>query len=131
MELPPVLVVEDDANTLSGYLEFLSAAGFETVGVSDGAAALRMALQNPPAALVTDIGLPGMTGFALAAALHCDPRTRDVPVIGLTANWSADVHALASEAFMRTVLMKPCVPAHLVAELERILASPAIPLGSL
>jgi CheY-like chemotaxis protein len=122
MVAPAVLVVEDDANTLSGYLELLSAAGFEPVGVSDGAEALQMALLSPPAALVTDIRLPGMTGFALAAALHRDPRTRDVPVIGLTANWNVETRVQASEAFMRTVLMKPCVPAHLVAELERALS---------
>ena len=42
-----VMVVEDDANTLSGYLEFLSAAGFDPMGVSDGAEALRIAIEHP------------------------------------------------------------------------------------
>ena len=43
-----VMVVEDDANTLTGYLEFLSAAGFDPTGVSDGAEALRIAVERPP-----------------------------------------------------------------------------------
>src|SRR5436190_23221034 len=89
----PVLVVEDDANALSGYLEFLSAAGVEPTGISNGAEALPLALRNPPAAVITDITLPGMSGFDLAAALRCDVRTRNVPIIGLTAHWTPDVRA--------------------------------------
>jgi CheY-like chemotaxis protein len=116
-----VLVVEDDSNALSGYLEFLSAAGFDPTGVSNGAEALPIALRHPPAAVVTDITLPGMSGFDLAAALHCDMRTRHVPVIGLTAHWSPDIRARAVDVAMQAILVKPCLPSHLVAELERVL----------
>jgi CheY-like chemotaxis protein len=116
-----VLIVEDDLNTLSGYLEFLTAAGFEVTGVANGADALALALGNPPAAVVTDITVPGMNGFELAAALRGDGRTRNVPVIGLTAHWTTDVHARAREVAMQVILSKPCIPAHLVAELERVL----------
>jgi CheY-like chemotaxis protein len=119
---PHVLIVEDDANTLTGYLEFLSAAGFSTAGVSDGAEALRVALADPPDAIVTDIALPGINGFKLAAALRSSDPTRHVPIIGLTANWAPDVHATAASVAMHTILRKPCVPAHLVAELQRLLA---------
>jgi putative two-component system response regulator len=118
-----VIVVEDDPSALSGYMEFLGDAGFHAMGVSDGRKALTLALDDPPAAVVTDITLPGMSGFALAAALHQDPRTRNVPVIGMTGNWSPEVRAQAAEAFVRAVLLKPCVPAHLVAELHRVLDS--------
>ena len=117
-----VLIVEDDTNALSGYMEFLSVAGFRPTGISDGAEALRIALRNPPDAVVTDIALPGMTGFNLAAALRSNDLTRHVPIIGLTAHWAPDVHATAVSVAMHTVLLKPCVPAHLVAELERLLA---------
>ena len=116
-----VLVVEDDANALTGYLEFLQAAGFEATGVSRGADALPIALQHPPAAVVTDIIMPGMNGFELAIALHCDRRTRHVPVIGLTAHWTPEVRQRAVDAALHAVLLKPCVPSHLIAELERVL----------
>jgi CheY-like chemotaxis protein len=124
-----VMVVEDDTNTLTGYLEFLSAAGFDPTGVSDGAEALRIAIEWPPAVVVTDITLPGMNGFALATALQANTRTRDVPVIGLTAHWGVEVRGMAAECSMRAVLAKPCVPAHLVAELHRVLSAPPVPLG--
>lgn len=116
-----VLVVEDDPSTLSGYVEYLTGAGFQTTGFADPGTALAMAFDEPPAAVVTDITMPGMDGFALAKALHQDTRTRHVPVIGLTANWYAEVKTRAAAVAMRTVLLKPCSPAHLVAELERVL----------
>jgi CheY-like chemotaxis protein len=125
MSTTHVMVVEDDANTLSGYLELLSAAGYEPTGVSDGAEAFRIAVEHPPALVLTDIGLPGMNGFALATALHHDARTQNVPVIGLTAHWGVEVRGKAAECRMRAVLAKPCVPAHLLAELHRALATPS------
>ncbi len=116
-----VIIVEDDPNTLSGYVEFLTAAGFEPTGAPNAAEALPMALSNPPAAVVTDITLPGMNGFELAAALRTDSRTRSIPIIGLTAHWTADLHARARDVAMQVILSKPCIPAHLVAELNRVL----------
>ncbi len=122
-----LLVVEDDPRALAGYLEFLSGAGFTTTGAADGAVALTMALEHPPSAIITDIDLPIVDGIALAHALHQDPRTRDVPIIGLTGHWAPDVHSRATSASMRAVLMKPCLPVHLLAELERVLTGVAEP----
>lgn len=122
-----LLVVEDDPHALGGYLELLDGAGFAPTGAADGTIALAIALADPPSAVITDIDLPGMDGFALAEALHLDPRTRDVPVIGLTGHWAPDVHNRATSVSMRAVLMKPCLPVHLLAELERVLGAQTEP----
>lgn len=126
VDLRSVLIVEDDPHTLSGYLELLVSAGFEPSGASNGTDALKTALERPPGAVVTDITLPGMSGFSLAEALRFDERTRNVPVIGLTAHWTLDVRTRASNVGMRAVLLKPCVPAHLIAELKRVLAAAGV-----
>ena len=115
-----VLIVEDDQNALSGYVEFLTAAGFEPVGVTNGAEALPIALARPPAVVVTDITLPGINGFELAAALRADWRTHSIPILGLTAHWTTDIHMRARGVAMQVILAKPCVPGHLVAELQRL-----------
>lgn len=118
---PAVLIVEDDGHALSGYVEYLSTAGYDVTGVADGASALAVALQRVPEVVITDITMPGMSGFELAAALRNDSRTRAVPVIGMTAHWTRDVHMRAADVNMATVLLKPCAPAHLAAELRRVL----------
>jgi CheY-like chemotaxis protein len=121
-----VMVVEDDAHTLSGYLELLTEAGFRTRGISSGDEALRVALEEPPGAVITDISLPGMDGFALSAALHHDARTMHLPIIGLTGHWDADIRTKGAACGMRAVLVKPCMPGHLIGELLRLVptASP-------
>ena len=117
-----VLIVEDDVNALGGYVEFLTSLGFEPTGATNGAEALPLALASPPAAVVTDITMPGMSGFDLSMALRGDERTRRIPIIGLTAHWTVEMHARAREVEMQVILSKPCLPAHLVAELTRLLA---------
>jgi CheY-like chemotaxis protein len=118
---PSVLIVEDDCHALSGYVEYLSTAGYDVTGVADGASALAAALQHAPEVVITDITMPGMSGFELAAALRKDSHTRAIPVIGMTAHWTREVHTRAAEVNMATVLLKPCAPAHLAAELRRVL----------
>jgi DNA-binding response OmpR family regulator len=117
-----ILVVDDDVNALDGYLDFLADAGFAVQGAANGQAALHLALDHPPSAIVTDIGLPGLDGFTLAEAIRDDPRTQMVPVLGLTGQWSREISLRASRAGMAAMLMKPCVPSHLIAELKRVLA---------
>jgi PleD family two-component response regulator len=116
-----VLVAEDDANALSGYLEFLTSSGFVAVGRNDGRAALDLAIETVPDIVLTDITMPGIDGFALAAALRAHPRTRMVPVVGMTAHWNAEMQNDALRAGLSAMIAKPCVPSHMVAEIERVL----------
>jgi hypothetical protein len=45
----------------------------------------------------------------------------------MTAYWAADVHERADRAGMTSILMKPCQPDHLIAELHRVLRSTQLP----
>lgn len=116
-----VLVAEDDPHALSGYLEFLGRSGFAASGTSNGADALALAIDSIPDVVVTDISMPGLDGFGLAAALHADRRTRHVPIIGMTGHWTSEIQSEAQRAGFSAMLLKPCLPAHLLAEVERVL----------
>ena len=141
-----VLVAEDDPHALSGYLEFLGRSGFAASGTGDGQEALDIAVETLPDIVVTDINMPGLDGFGLAAALRADQRTRHVPIVGMTAHWTADIQSEAQRAGFSAMLLKPCLPDHLLAEVERVLrhsklmnaalgqqatvgADPAMPVG--
>ncbi len=116
-----VLVAEDDPHALSGYVEFLSTAGFVAYGRGNGKEALSTALEIVPDIVVTDIAMPGLDGFGLAAALHADSLTKDVPIIGMTAHWTAETRSDGLRAGFSAMLLKPCLPTHLLAEIERVL----------
>ena len=95
--------------------------------------------------VVTDINMPGLDGFALAAALRADRRTRHVPLLGMTGHWNTEMQIEAQRSGFSAMLAKPCMPAHLLAEVERVLrnaklmsaalgtvtvgAEPALPVG--
>ena len=116
-----ILVAEDDPHALEGYLEWLERSGFVASGTTNGQDALGLALDTVPDIVVTDIMMPGLDGFALAAALRAEPRTRHVPIVGMTGHWTIAMQNRAQEAGFSAMLLKPFVPAHLLAEVERVL----------
>ncbi len=129
-----VLLAEDDIHALNGYLEFLASAGFDATGVPDGTEALAIAHRDLPDVIVTDVSMPGLDGFELAVELRAEGRTRGIPIIGMTAHWTAEVRMTAARVGIGALLLKPCLPDHMVAEVRRALqgcapkADPASPL---
>ena len=118
---PLVLLVEDDPQSRDGYAEFLERGGFRVTQAGSAEDALSRALTLVPDVVVTDIALPGRDGFSLATDLHTETATRGVPVVAMTAYWAADVHERADRAGITAILLKPCQPEHLIAELQRVL----------
>ncbi|URL59456.1 PAS domain S-box protein [Luteibacter flocculans] len=65
-----ILVVDDDPLVLSTTVEMLCFAGYEAIGASSGAQALKMLDESPSVSVVlTDHAMPGMTGVELASRL--------------------------------------------------------------
>jgi PAS domain S-box-containing protein len=76
-----VLVVDDDPLQRKLAQVWLAGAGFDVTTADDGAAALELARRERPAAIVSDVLMPKMDGYALCLALRRDPSTADIPVI--------------------------------------------------
>ena len=124
---PLVLLVEDDPTAREGYAEFLESGGFRVAQAGSAEDAFSQTLEISPDIVVTDIALPGRDGFSLAADLRVQARTRGIPIVAMTAYWAADVHERADRAGMKAILMKPCQPEHLIAELHRALEHSRLP----
>ncbi|WP_211100502.1 HAMP domain-containing protein [Azospirillum sp. TSH100] len=82
---PVVLIVEDDNTFASILLDLAREKGFRTILSSGGAAALPLARKYRPDAVLLDIGLPDMDGWALLDLLKRDPQTRHIPVHVISA----------------------------------------------
>jgi PAS domain S-box-containing protein len=80
-----ILVVDDTHASLHLLTEILSEEGFKVRPVSSGAFALSSALAIPPDMVLLDIRMPGMDGFEVCQQLKADARTRDIPVIFISA----------------------------------------------
>jgi DNA-binding response OmpR family regulator len=79
-----IYVVDDDPAMVEAVAAVLSLDGFDVDGTSDSVGALRAVLRDPPALLVLDVNMPGLTGWELCEIVRRQPNTRDLPVLFLT-----------------------------------------------
>ena len=82
---PRILIVDDmeeNVEVLSGFLE---PDGYDIDTASDGAAAVRKALADPPDLVLMDVSMPHLNGIEACRLLKTDQRTHLVPVVLITA----------------------------------------------
>ena len=82
----------DDSRTMREMLKSsLSAAGFEVHTADDGLHGLDRMAEVDPDVVITDINMPRLDGFGVIEELRQDPKTREIPIVILTAkSLSAD-----------------------------------------
>jgi len=80
-----ILVVDDTPPNLQLLLTMLARKGYDAHGVPDGAAALSNAKEQLPDLVLLDINMPNINGFQVCQELKSSDRTRDVPVIFISA----------------------------------------------
>jgi two-component system, cell cycle response regulator DivK len=81
-----ILIVEDNANNRLLVRDVLQATGYETVEAETAEDGIRLALDRQPALILMDILLPAMNGMEALRRLRDEPRTREIPVIAVTAS---------------------------------------------
>lgn len=82
---PKLLVVDDRPENLRLMQTIFSRAGIEHVCASSGPEAIELSRAEDFALMIVDVMMPDMDGYELTRLLRSDPKTRDVPVILLTA----------------------------------------------
>jgi len=80
-----VLVIEDDEAIRSNVLDLLEAEGYDGIGAPTGEAGLELAVQQLPALIICDVGMPGIDGFEVFEILSAQPTTAVIPFIFLSA----------------------------------------------
>ncbi len=75
-----LLIIEDDENFADILLNLSHEMGFQSILADTAAAALRLARQYVPSAIILDIGLPDQSGLAVLDQLKRDVRTRHIPI---------------------------------------------------
>src|SRR5258707_14883836 len=78
--LPRVLVVDDNPNTMTLMHDLLSSRGYEVVAVQDAAHAEAEILSRVPDLVLSDVVMPGKSGYELCGELKENPVTRRVRV---------------------------------------------------
>ena len=114
-----MLIVDDAEDNRDMYAMYARFAGFRADTAVDGTEAIAKALSLHPDVIVLDLSMPGMDGWTAARRLKLDARTRDIPVIALTAHALEGAERGALAAGCDAYLAKPCLPDRLLAEVRR------------
>jgi len=117
-----VLVVEDNADTAESLASMLRIWGHEAHVTSDGFRALEVAEAFAPHVVVSDLGLPGMTGYELARRIRARPGLAGVLLVALTGYGREEDGQHAVDAGFDRHLVKP-LDLGILADLLRAAAS--------
>jgi len=116
-----ILLVDDYPDALEIWGMYLRSLGYDVETAEDGLTAVQQALKHTPDIIVLDLELPGITGYEAARRLRQMPDTAAVPLIAATGYSHAAQLTHARECGFDSIMVKPCEPAALVSEIERLL----------
>ena len=135
-----ILVVDDNRDAADTLAALLAAMGHTTATAHDGDAALRTLAAFAPAVVFLDLGMPGMSGYDVAAEIRKDPRNDGLRLVALTgwggpadrersARAGFDLH-LTKPATLDTIATALAPPLPAAARGPAGLTSPASAAGS-
>jgi PAS domain S-box len=106
-----ILIVDDKVNNIYALEQILSQPGRNLISVTNGAEALKIALNQPIDLVILDVQMPGMDGFEVVQILKSNKRTRNTPVIFVTAELKDHKYAVKGyEEGAVDYLLKPLNP---------------------
>jgi CheY-like chemotaxis protein len=115
-----LLVVDDNQDTAESLALFLRLTGHEVRTATDGLAALEVACEFRPDAVILDIGLPGLDGNEVARRLRREPELKWLVLVALTGYGGDGHRRRCLEAGFDVYLVKPADP----FALQQLLAGP-------
>lgn len=117
-----LLVVDDEPHLLRALEALLGGAGFEVTTARSGSEALVKLAQAVPDLIISDIRMPGISGYELARQLRDSSRTALVPIVFLTAKGESDDRIEGFRVGVDAYFTKPFVPGELLAAVKNILS---------
>jgi len=127
--MPPahILVIENEPAIQELIALNLSMAGHTVARARDAETALLMLEEGLPAMIMTDWNLPGQSGLSLIRRLRAQPRTRDLPIIMVTARCGEPDKIMALESGADDYMTKPFSPREMVARVYALLRRLRVP----
>ncbi len=125
-----LLIIDDTAANLTVLSLMLQKSGYQIEIADSGAQGLDLIRNHPPDLVLLDVMMPEMDGFEVCRRLKADPRTRDIPVIFLSAQTSLATTIRAFDVGGVDYIVKPFheqeVSVRVRSQLERVRAERAL-----
>ena len=125
-----ILIVEDERDIADLVGFNLERAGYEVLKAHDGITGADIAINQRPDLVILDLMLPGKDGYGVFKELRRDSRSRDIPVIMLTARAQTEDRIQGLEAGADDYLTKPFSPKELMLRVQAVLKRSDGPPGA-
>ena len=122
MSDPTILVAEDERDIRELIVITLQLGGFNVIDVPNGAEAVKKAEEIYPDLILMDVRMPKMTGYEACKALKANDKTRDIPVVFLSAKGQEAEVSTGLELGAEEYFLKPFAPDELSERVNQILA---------
>jgi two-component system phosphate regulon response regulator PhoB len=119
--MPTILVVEDEPAILELLRVNLADAGYDVRAADDAEKAAGLLKEGLPDLVLLDWMLPGQSGLSFAKQLRSDSRTRELPIIMVTARTDEADKVTGLEAWVDDYVTKPFSPRELKARIKSVL----------
>ena len=119
-----ILLAEDNEMNRDMLSRRLERKGYQVVIAVNGQRAIDLAANEKPDLILMDMSLPMVDGWEATRRLKADPRTKQIPIIALTAHAMAEDERKAREAGCDDYDTKPVEFTRLLEKIEALLGSP-------
>ncbi len=116
-----ILIVEDERDIVELLRYNLREADFKVDTVRNGADALQRAVDNAPDLILLDLMLPEVDGLIVCRLLKNDPRTKNIPIVMLTAKTEEQDRVTGLELGADDYITKPFSPREVVLRINAVL----------
>lgn len=113
-----VLVVDDTPINLSIISHSLKKAGFQVAVETDGESAIELVEYNPPDLILLDVKMPILDGFETCSRLKLNPKTKDIPIIFMTALAESEDKIKGFSLGAVDYITKPFQPEEVIARVK-------------
>jgi CheY-like chemotaxis protein len=115
-----IVVIDDNTDLVESMLSVLELLGHEAAGATSGADGVRLVEDMKPDVALVDVGMPGMSGFDVAAQIRRRPWGHAMVLIALTGWGRAEDREMCRDAGFDHVALKPLDLDYLQVMLERV-----------
>ncbi len=129
MFLPTILIIDHDIDTLEQTQPLLEAEGYEVLTTVTGQAGILVAQLRRPGLILVEIDLPDVDGYDVCRALRSDPATANAAILIHSSRAEVADKVAGFKAGASDYIVKPAVPAELLARIRAALRTEERPLA--
>jgi len=117
-----IMIVEDEPANQKLFSDLLNNLGYRVLLAKNGLEAIDLTLKEMPDLVLMDIGLPGISGLDATKIIKENNKTKQIPIIAVTAFAMKEDEARAMQAGCDSFIAKPVNIRDLIREIERWVA---------